>query len=178
MGYGQLRVDGKPQYVHRLVYEALRGEIPKGLHLDHLCRTPACVNPWHLEPVTQQENVRRGARRVLAEEDIIHARNQVAEGNWTVLDASEYLKVDKSYTSKIIRGLYWEDIGGPFTNVGQSAGDKHWCAKYSEDMVRKVKQLRGNISANEAASRFGVETHVIRRLWRKSSWSHLENAAC
>lgn len=28
--------------------------------IDHLCRTPACLNPEHLEPVTMQENLRRG----------------------------------------------------------------------------------------------------------------------
>jgi hypothetical protein len=46
-------------YAHRLVYRALRGPIPDGLTLDHLCRVPACVNPWHLEPVTAAENSRR-----------------------------------------------------------------------------------------------------------------------
>jgi len=45
---------------HRLSYEECRGKIPPGLHLDHLCRVPSCVNPEHLEPVTQQENTRRG----------------------------------------------------------------------------------------------------------------------
>jgi hypothetical protein len=46
---------------HRLVYEHLVGPIPDGLVLDHLCRNPRCINPIHLEPVTNEENVRRGA---------------------------------------------------------------------------------------------------------------------
>ena len=45
---------------HRKVYEALKGPIPHGLSLDHLCRVRCCVNPDHLEPVTHEENVRRG----------------------------------------------------------------------------------------------------------------------
>lgn len=46
---------------HRWAYEAMRAEIPAGLDMDHLCRTRACVNPWHLEPVTRQVNALRGA---------------------------------------------------------------------------------------------------------------------
>lgn len=45
---------------HRIAYEIVRGPIPDGLVLDHLCRVSLCVNPAHLQAVTQQENVRRG----------------------------------------------------------------------------------------------------------------------
>lgn len=45
---------------HRLAFRELRGEIPEGLELDHLCRVRHCVNPWHLEPVSRQENILRG----------------------------------------------------------------------------------------------------------------------
>lgn len=47
-------------YAHRSSYEAFVGPVPDGLNIDHLCRNRRCVNPAHLEPVTQLENVRRG----------------------------------------------------------------------------------------------------------------------
>jgi hypothetical protein len=60
LGYGGFYFRGKRWPAYRVSYTLLRGEIPAGLQLDHLCRTPACVNPDHLEPVTQGENQRRG----------------------------------------------------------------------------------------------------------------------
>lgn len=66
MGYGTLAVGGhKKGKAHRASYEHFVGPIPAGLTLDHLCRNRLCVNPEHLEPVTHEENVRRGARGVL-----------------------------------------------------------------------------------------------------------------
>ncbi len=44
---------------HRYSYETFVGPIPEGLTLDHLCSNPPCINPHHLEPVTNEENVRR-----------------------------------------------------------------------------------------------------------------------
>ena len=44
----------------RWAYEYTLGPIPAGLEPDHLCRTPPCVNPEHLELVTHAENMRRG----------------------------------------------------------------------------------------------------------------------
>lgn len=55
-GYGRLTRDKRTHYAHRFAYELLVGPIPDGLHLDHLCRNPPCVNPDHLDPVTPLEN--------------------------------------------------------------------------------------------------------------------------
>lgn len=59
-GYGLLSVNAKLLLVHRLAYQTLVREIPPGMHLDHLCRNRACINPKHLDVVTNRENVMRG----------------------------------------------------------------------------------------------------------------------
>jgi len=58
--YGYFGLRCKMKSAHRLSYETFIGSIPVGMELDHLCRVRHCVNPWHLEPVTHLENVRRG----------------------------------------------------------------------------------------------------------------------
>lgn len=64
-GYAQISLKSDGEWVvkspHRMIYELLVGEIPEGKQLDHLCRNRLCVNPEHLEPVTQKENLLRGS---------------------------------------------------------------------------------------------------------------------
>lgn len=54
---GKKRISG---LAYRLSYIVHKGAVPEGLHIDHLCRVHACINPDHLEAVTQGENNRRG----------------------------------------------------------------------------------------------------------------------
>jgi hypothetical protein len=70
-GYGQFGT-GKQRQPHRFAYELVKGLIPSGLELDHLCHDREacvggdscphrrCVNPAHLDPVDHATNLRRG----------------------------------------------------------------------------------------------------------------------
>lgn len=64
-GYGKKTVNGKDVLAHRWAYECFFGPIPDGLVINHKCSNRACVNPSHLEAVTQAENCRHGAGRKL-----------------------------------------------------------------------------------------------------------------
>lgn len=63
--YGRCTLNGEQMGAHRAAWLLFRGPIPDGLHIDHLCRNTRCVNPDHLEPVTPQENWRRGLNGAL-----------------------------------------------------------------------------------------------------------------
>jgi hypothetical protein len=76
-GYGRFDRRGPRRIcmAHRLVYEYVKGPIPEGLDLDHLCRNRRCVNPDHLEPVTRRVNLMRGETLIRANAKKTHCRN-------------------------------------------------------------------------------------------------------
>lgn len=59
-GYGQFWNGDKIVRAHRWIYESLLGPVSTDLVIDHLCRNTSCVNPRHLQEVTQRTNVLRG----------------------------------------------------------------------------------------------------------------------
>lgn len=56
-GYGRV---GRGSLAYRVLWEQTNGPIPAGMVLDHICRTPACVNLNHLRVVTVAENTAAG----------------------------------------------------------------------------------------------------------------------
>lgn len=65
-GYGRIWDHQKRHLAHRWSYMHHVGPIPDGLVIDHECNNPACVNPDHLRPMTQQANVLRSETDVAA----------------------------------------------------------------------------------------------------------------
>lgn len=61
-GYSTIQINGRETLAHRAAYELLKGPIPEGLELHHVCRTKSCINPDHLEVVTRDEHCLRHKR--------------------------------------------------------------------------------------------------------------------
>lgn len=59
-GYGQIKVQGRMLWAHRVAYALWKGDIPPGMTVEHLCRNPPCCNPTHLSLLTIEENTKRG----------------------------------------------------------------------------------------------------------------------
>lgn len=79
-GYGNVWTGFKTEGAHRWAYESLVGSIPDDLELDHLCRNRACINPKHLEPVTNVVNKRRGIRIILTADKVREIRKLREQG--------------------------------------------------------------------------------------------------
>jgi len=89
-GYGTFRLGGRSDgkiYAHIYTYELLIGRVPDGLELDHLCRTPSCCNPWHLEPVTHRINSLRGISPTI----LMHRANLCKRGH-SLLGDNAYVR--------------------------------------------------------------------------------------
>lgn len=79
-GYGSFKLLGKNTAAHRLAYTITKGAIPNDLVLDHICRNRLCVNPDHLEIVTQKVNILRGAGPSASNDEKTHCpRNHPLE---------------------------------------------------------------------------------------------------
>lgn len=107
-GYGQIRRNGQAQYVHRVLYEQYHGPIAKGLVIDHLCGVKACINPLHLEAVTQRENCIRGRRTRMTWEKVRELRQLNIEGV-PINTLSNKFSMSERQVRTIVKGEQWRN---------------------------------------------------------------------
>ena len=116
-GYGNYRVKGIKHYAHRYAYEAVRGPIPDGLHIDHACRNTGCVNPAHLRLATAKQNM----------------ENLSATGN-------------RRNTSGF-RGVSYVKNKGYWVARATHNGEEHWGGAFAtaEEAAQAVQDLRAKL---------------------------------
>lgn len=107
-GYGHLSISDVYYQAHRLMYTLHRGPVTTPA-MDHLCRNRWCVNPWHLEPVSHQENMRRGARTRLDAEKVRAIRVALAAGT-SQRAIGRLFGIDHSTVSRVKNGSRWSDV--------------------------------------------------------------------
>lgn len=98
----------KPCNVAREVAYCVAGPSPSELVADHKCREPRCVNPAHIELVTQAQNVRRGRATKLTPGDIEQIRLRSAAGA-TGPELARAYRISTRHVSAIVRHENWKE---------------------------------------------------------------------
>lgn len=100
-GYGAFKDQGKKINSHRWSYRHFKGEPPKGLDIDHLCRVRKCVSPEHLEAVTRKVNVQRGLAAQERKTHCIHGHAYTPENTYRYPDGARECRTCKYDNGRI-----------------------------------------------------------------------------
>lgn len=122
-GYGAFGIEhDNVQLAHRVSYALEHGELPGEGVLRHQCDTPRCVNPDHLVPGSQSDNlqdaVERGGYGVgedrptakLTEDDVREIRRRYATGEETQAEIAEDYPIGRPTVSDIVRRRRWAHV--------------------------------------------------------------------
>ena len=120
-GYGRLYWNNKMRRAHRLMWEAVNGDIPNGMWVLHHCDNPQCTNPDHLFLGTPKDNAvdrnnkgrhsdRRGEKhhmRKLSAKDVCKIRKMYALREDTQKNIGRQFGVGQQQVSLIVNGIRW-----------------------------------------------------------------------
>lgn len=163
-GYGKIKVAGHTFGAHRYYYEQFVDVIPAHLVIDHLCRVHACVNPSHLEVVTNAVNVRRGIGTKLDQVSIQEVLSLHLAGN-TLTAIAMRLGLSVPHVHDIVHGIRWSDV------VGASKETKNLKRVLSDEEIRELRKLHiEGASIPELAVQYGVSYPTAYRIATHRTW--------
>jgi len=164
-GYGRIRRENKWYRAHRMVYESVKGKIPDGLQLDHLCRNPACVNPDHLEPVTNAINTRRGAKPKLCEQQVV----LILSDKRTSTTVAKKFGVTETTIRQIRNGSRWKDVRDEYIrehgSIGPWDNPKLRLTMDQADTIRLDRRIHALIAADYGVSRQTISDIKCGNRW-------------
>jgi hypothetical protein len=110
LGYAIQHEEFGTTLVHKAAYIRKYGPVPSGLKLDHLCKMAPCINPDHVEPVTQRVNVRRGRATKLTEDTVREIRRLREEQHMTHAAIAARFGIKPNYSINVCSRRIWADV--------------------------------------------------------------------
>ena len=113
-GYGIVstrKSNGQKTTINAHVYFYLKTgkKIPAGMQLDHLCKHRACINPEHVEPVSQVTNARRGRQSKLNIELVRELRKEYTTYKCGLHCFARDHGISFGTMSDLIHGYSWKE---------------------------------------------------------------------
>lgn len=179
-GYGKVAVGRTTMLAHRISYELHVGPIPSGLTLDHLCRNRACVNPAHLEPVTNRENVLRGigaSARNARKTHCVYGHKLTKENMSMSRGGRRCLVCCRRRGLSDRRAANAKNMHDKENRLARRRhrGSENGRSRLTESMAAGIRALyaTGDVSQRSIAARFGVNPSTVCRVIRRKVWRHV-----
>ena len=170
---------------HRLSYKTFVGEIPDGLHIDHLaCDNPPCFNYEHLDPSTQVANTLRGNGW-----GGVNSRKTHCPRGHEYNDQNTKIKMTKKGPARVCKlcaADYMRRKRAEMPKRGYASGDRHWSrqdpqrardrqratlARLNPTQVRKIRKLvAAGESQRAVAEKFGVSPATVNCIIKRRTW--------
>lgn len=164
LGYGQMNRKGHHRFAHVAFYVERFGPVPNGLVLDHLCEIKACVNPEHLEAITQTENIRRCKHTILTMEKAKEIR--ALRGMIPSVEIAKRYGVTKHAVFRVHRNLTWHDpdyVPDLTRLIGRAS-------HLTRADIAEIRRLRGVVTGRELGRRFKVDPSTISEIQLGKRW--------
>lgn len=116
-GYGIVLHDGSSRLAHRVAYELARGEIGRGMVIDHTCWNRSCVNPDHMRVVTQAENTQNLSGAHHDNQSGIRGVYRHRSGKWQAYARGKYLGLFDSKEEAGAAAAAWRLANMPYSEM-------------------------------------------------------------
>lgn len=178
-GYGLFwsKAGGRLALAHRVAWEIEHGRrVPRGKMVLHSCDTRACVNPAHLKPGTNADNMQDAAAKGRLR-GMVNSATPPKPNPQAVCACGcgeTFPAMDAAYRVRRFKHGHHQRVMMTGVVRNPVRGERHGSAKMTEAQARCVMSgLRGGARPRAIAEVVGVSLRSVYDISRGRSWAHL-----
>ena len=173
-GYGQLTIDGRVPYAHRVGWQLQHGPIPDGLWVLHRCDNPPCVRGSHLHLGDQSRNMCEMVERGRSNRGIAHGQAKLTVAKVLAIRARH---AAGGVGSHLFLGTDADNAADREAKGRRvpPRGMAHRNAKVVDADVINIRSryAAGGVTQQALADEYGVDQAEISRIVHRKLWTHI-----